>query len=143
MLNHLIEANIPHNILVADEGMTMYIIPRQFDMLIENVQFFTSFESLCGFVKFKTEQAYQDSTWAEVSESLKTQVSMSQPDFDNIKNALVDKFLSEYQGERIGEGAETSDVAKVQVAVENMKLWLSLSFPAESSQANHLINSRK
>ena len=122
VLNHLIEANIPHNILVADEGMTMYIIPRQFDMLIENVQFFTSFESLCGFVKFKTEQAYQDSTWAEVSESLKTQVSMSQPDFDNIKNALVDKFLSEYQGERIGEGAETSDVAKVQVAVENMKL---------------------
>jgi len=74
----------------------MYIIPRQFDMLIENVQFFTSFESLCGFVKFKTEQAYQDSTWAEVSEALRTQVSMPQSDFDNLKNALVDKFLSEY-----------------------------------------------
>lgn len=58
MLNHLIEANIPHNILIADEGMTMYIIPRKFDMLIEGVQFFTSFESLCGFVKFKNEQAY-------------------------------------------------------------------------------------
>jgi hypothetical protein len=55
VLNHLIEANIPHNILVADEGMTLYIIPRKFDMLIENVQFFTSFESLCGFVKFKSE----------------------------------------------------------------------------------------
>lgn len=58
VLNHLIEANIPHNILIADEGMTMYIIPRKFDMLIEGVQFFTSFESLCGFVKFKNEQAY-------------------------------------------------------------------------------------
>lgn len=122
VLNHLIEANIPHNILVADEGMTMYIIPRQFDMLIENVQFFTSFESLCGFVKFKTEQAYQSSTWAEVSEALKTQVSMPQSDFDNLKKALVAKFLSEYQGELIGEGAETGDVAQVQVAVENMKL---------------------
>jgi len=55
VLNHLIEANIPHNILVADEGMTLYIIPRKFDMLIENVQFFTSFESLCGFIKYKTE----------------------------------------------------------------------------------------
>jgi len=55
VLNSLIEANIPHNILIADEGMTMYIIPRKFDMLIEGVQFFTSFESLCGFVKFKNE----------------------------------------------------------------------------------------
>jgi len=133
VLNHLIEANIPHNILVADEGMTMYIIPRQFDMLIENVQFFTSFESLCGFVKFKTEQAYQSSTWAEVSEALKTQVSMPQSDFDNLKKALVAKFLSEYQGELIGEGAETGDVAQVQVAVENMKLWLGQqSFPVQS-----------
>ena len=77
VLNHLIEANIPHNILVADEGMTMYIIPRKFDMLIENVQFFTSFESLCGFVKFKNEQAYQTMDWAAVSEALATQVSMS------------------------------------------------------------------
>ena len=63
VLNHLIEANIPHNILVADEGMTLYIIPRKFDMLIENVQFFTSFESLCGFVKFKNEQAYATMDW--------------------------------------------------------------------------------
>ena len=55
----------------------MYIIPRKFDMLIENVQFFTSFESLCGFVKFKNEQAYQTMDWAAVSEALATQVSMS------------------------------------------------------------------
>jgi len=70
VLNHLIEANIPHNILVADEGMTLYIIPRKFDMLIENVQFFTSFESLCGFVKFKTEQAYRTHGWTQVAEAL-------------------------------------------------------------------------
>ena len=70
VLNHLIEANIPHNILVADEGMTLYIIPRKFDMLVEGVQFFTSFESLCGFVKFKSQAAYETTTWAQVSEVL-------------------------------------------------------------------------
>lgn len=58
VLNYLIDQNIPHNILIADDGMTLYIIPRKFDLLIEKVSFFTSFESLCGFVKFKTEQAY-------------------------------------------------------------------------------------
>lgn len=96
VLNQLIEANIPHNILVADEGMTLYIIPRKFDMLIENVQFFTSFESLCGFVKFKTSQAYETMGWTEVAEALRNQVSMSQSEFDSLKNNLVDKFLGEY-----------------------------------------------
>lgn len=37
VLNYLIDQNIPHNILIADEGMTLYIIPRKFDMLIEGV----------------------------------------------------------------------------------------------------------
>lgn len=59
VLNHLIDKNIPHNLLIADEGMTIYIIPRKFDLLIEGVNFFTSFESLCGFVKCKTEGGYK------------------------------------------------------------------------------------
>ena len=58
VLNYLIDMNIPHNILIADEGMTLYIIPRKFDLLIENVSFFTSFETLSGFIKCKTENAY-------------------------------------------------------------------------------------
>lgn len=67
VLNYLIDQNIPHNILVADEGMTLYIIPRKFDMLIEGVQFFTSFESLCGYVKFKTENAFNESNLETIS----------------------------------------------------------------------------
>jgi len=60
VINHMIEANIPHNILVADEGMTMYIIPRKFDLMLdESVNYYTSFETLCGFVKYKSEPAYE------------------------------------------------------------------------------------
>jgi hypothetical protein len=59
VLNHLIDKNIPHNILIADEGMTIYIIPRKFDLLIEGFNFFTSFESLCGFIKCKNEAGYK------------------------------------------------------------------------------------
>merc|ERR1711988_887454 len=46
VLNYLIDQNIPHNILITDEGMTLYIIPRKFDLLIDNIPFFTSFETL-------------------------------------------------------------------------------------------------
>lgn len=58
VINLMIEKNIPHNILVTDEGMTVYVIPRKFDMLIENVPFYTSFESVCGFIKYKTHQFF-------------------------------------------------------------------------------------
>lgn len=71
VLNYLIEANIPHNILIADEGMTLYIIPRKFDMTITNkIQFFTSFESLCGFVKFKTQQAFDGANAEQIFNDL-------------------------------------------------------------------------
>jgi len=67
-INLMIDLNIPHNILVTDEGMTVFVIPRKFDMLIEKVPFYTSFESLCGFVKFKTAQSYDQASDASVSE---------------------------------------------------------------------------
>ena len=99
VLNYFIDKNIPHNILVADEGMTMYIIPRKFDMLIENVQVFTSFETLCGVIKCKTAQEYETIAPEKIAVNLEESVSYSKADFESLKQTLVDKFLSEYQGE--------------------------------------------
>ena len=58
VLNYLIDKNIPHNMLVADEGMTVYLIPRKFDLLIENVPYHTSFETLCGLIKCKVHKDF-------------------------------------------------------------------------------------
>lgn len=85
LLNYLIDQNIPHNILIADEGMTLYVIPRKFDLLIENVQFFTSFETLCGFVKFKTNDAYEAADFASITSELQNNVSLGDADFDRMK----------------------------------------------------------
>jgi hypothetical protein len=101
VLNYLIDMNIPHNILITDEGMTLYIIPRKFDLLIENVNFFTSFESLCGLIKFKTQTAYESSTFEDVKRQMQQSVSVGNEDFDRMKNELIEKFLKEYEGNRI------------------------------------------
>ena len=98
-MNYFIDQNIPHNILVADEGMTMYIIPRKFDMLIDNVQVFTSFETLCGVIKCKTKNEYETISPEKIAVNLEESVSYPKGDFENLKQTLVDKFLSEYQGE--------------------------------------------
>lgn len=34
ILNLLIDDNIPHNLMIANQGETVYILPRKFDMLI-------------------------------------------------------------------------------------------------------------
>lgn len=101
VLNYLIDMNIPHNILISDEGMTLYIIPRKFDLLIDNVQFFTSFETLCGFVKFKTQQAFTDATEESVGQQMEQSVSLSTEDFEKMKGELMDKFLKEYEGQKM------------------------------------------
>jgi hypothetical protein len=85
VLNYLIDQNIPHNILITDDGMTLYVIPRKFDLLIERVAFHTSFESLCGFVKFKNKQAYDQVSHEDLFEQLKSDVSLSGPDFQRMK----------------------------------------------------------
>ena len=93
----------------------MYIIPRKFDMMIENVQFFTSFETLCGFAKFKVKQAFEAATAESIAEDLQSNVSMSVQDFANLKNAIVTKFLTEYEGQRVdveGAGGQVGELTE-------------------------------
>lgn len=92
-MNYFIDTNQAHNILIADEGMTVYIIPRKFDMLIDNLNYFTSFETLCGFAKCKNEQAYTTITDHEFGNKLRQQVSLDEAAFEEIKEALTQKFL--------------------------------------------------
>jgi hypothetical protein len=84
----MIDKNIPHNILIADDGMTMYIIPRKFDLLIENVNFFTSFETLCGFIKCKVEMAYKSMKYDEFVKRMQN-VSLKDTEFTQIKEDLI------------------------------------------------------
>lgn len=96
VLNYLIDQNIPHNILIADEGMTLYIIPRKFDLLIERVSFHTSFESLSGFIKFKNAGDFQNLPVAQIREQMQQHVSLNADDFERMKKELIDKFDKEY-----------------------------------------------
>jgi hypothetical protein len=97
----MIDKNIPHNLLIADEGMTIYIIPRKFDLLIENINFFTSFETLCGFIKCKVDAGYKGIKYEEFCKRTSHGVSLKDTEFNTIKDELIEKFLSEYEGEQI------------------------------------------
>ena len=99
-LNYLIDQNIPHNILISDDGLTIYIIPRKFDLLIENSNFNTGFETLCGYVNCKVEMAYKNVKYEEFCKRMSAAVSLKQSEFDTIKKDMVTKFLTEYDGQQ-------------------------------------------
>jgi len=103
VLNYLIDKNIPHNLLIADEGMTVYVIPRKFDLLIENVNFFTSFETLCGLVKCKVEAAFKGLKSDDFAKRVQGNISLKEAEFDQLKEDLIAKFMSEYEGEVINK----------------------------------------
>lgn len=81
--------------------MTVYILPRKFDLLIENMNFFTSFETLCGFIKCKGENAYKGIRFDDYYKRMSQAVSLKESEFVEIKEDLIKKFQSEYEGERI------------------------------------------
>lgn len=79
--------------------MTVYIIPRKFDMMIYGVNFFTSFESVCGLIKFKNQTAYDQATAEQTRKQLDTLVSLSEEEFSKLKSDLMQKFRGEYECE--------------------------------------------
>ena len=62
---------------------------------------FTSFETLCGFVKCKTDVGFKGLKYEEYVKKMSHHVSMKDTEFSSIKNDIIEKFLSEYEGDRI------------------------------------------
>ncbi len=83
--------------------MTIYFIPRKFDLLIENLNYFTSFETLSGFVKCKSQAAYEQVGWQDWCKKMHESVSLEAKAFSDLKDSIIKKFLAEYDGEIIPE----------------------------------------
>ena len=96
-LNIMIDSNIPHNLLIADQGETVYIIPRKFDLLINAVSFSTEFNDLWGLVKCKDKKTFESLTELQYQKFLKKEVSLDTESFTKIKDDLISKFVKEYK----------------------------------------------
>lgn len=54
---------------------------------------------MCGYVKYKTAQAFAETSLEQVSKDLNEQVSLPEAEFGQLKKALYDKFNKEYASE--------------------------------------------
>lgn len=97
LLNILIDNNIPHNLLISEQGEVVYVIPRKFDLLINAANFSTEFNDLCGLVKCKDEKTFENLTEAQYQKFLKKEVALDTESFNKVKDELVAKFTKEYE----------------------------------------------
>lgn len=96
ILNILIDNNIPHNLLISEQGEAVYVIPRKFDLLINAANFSTEFNDLCGLIKCKDEKTFENITESQYQKFLKKEVALDTETFNKVRDELVAKFTKEY-----------------------------------------------
>ncbi len=96
LLNLLIDSNIPHNLMIADKGEWVFLIPRKFDMLINAANFSTEYTDVCGLVKCKNESTFDSVSYDLYDKFLRKEVAIDTETFNKIKTDLVTKFEKEY-----------------------------------------------
>ena len=96
LLNLMIDSNIPHNLMIADKGERVFLIPRKFDMLINAANFSTEYTDVCGLVKCKNESTFGSVSYDLFDKFLRKEVAIDTETFNKIKTDLVAKFEKEY-----------------------------------------------
>jgi hypothetical protein len=95
ILNDLISAEIPHNLIISDGGHTIYIIPRKF---VQNpLPINTCWNDLSGLVTLKEEEGEDSVPQTEDNLiCLINSVALSQNEFNSFTQNIVTKFDSLY-----------------------------------------------
>lgn len=88
----LIESEIPHNLVIADKGRIIYIVPRKFDS--QNLPINTCWNDLAGLVTVKHPEEFQDLVANEekIMNILNEHVSLKEDDFSSLTESFL-KFI--------------------------------------------------
>ena len=94
----LLEKEVPHNLLISNEGRTIYVIPRKFHQ--SELVFNTCWNDICGLPTFKEEEKFKNFEEIDFVEILQNNVSISKEEFENLTNMIIEKFGSVYNIEK-------------------------------------------
>lgn len=96
-VNHMVEKNIPHNMLISDDGLTFYIIPRKFDISVDENTYYSGWSDLTGLIKCVDETIFEQTNEAEkVEDFIKNNLGIGRKNFDDLIKGIVEKFDNEY-----------------------------------------------
>lgn len=95
--NYLLENAIPHNIVFADVGMTIYIIPRKHEDEHKWKSMKSAWLELAGLIICRDEEAYNTVSQKSFEDVLRDQVSLPEKEFDKIKEDVLKVFKTTFE----------------------------------------------
>ncbi len=95
ILSKLIDEEIPHNLIITNQGTTFYLVPRKFED--KKQEFNTCWNDLAGLVTCKEEKIFLEATQEKVDEFFKKEVSIEDEKFDEITKKIIEQVDSVYE----------------------------------------------
>lgn len=95
VLNILLEMEIPHNLLISDEGQSIYIIPRNFSKKEHEIN--SCWNDICGLVTLKDENSFNTKTSADIDNFFTNEIALSGEKLKEIYSQIYEKFSSIYE----------------------------------------------
>lgn len=99
ILSKLIDVEVPHNIIITNQGTVFYIIPRKFEKKEHPIN--SCWNDLAGLVTCKSSEYYNEITEEKINEFFKTKISMEENDFNHLNKLLLDLVESVYEVQKV------------------------------------------
>ena len=95
ILSKLIDKEIPHNIIMTNQGKIFYLIPRKFE---DRKQKYNScWNDLSGLITCKNQKSFDEINEEEINKFFKNEISLEKTEFDKINEDIVNQIDSVFE----------------------------------------------
>ena len=95
ILSKLIDKEIPHNIIITNQGRTFYLIPRNFEKKEHKIN--TCWNDLAGLITCKDEKTYAEINEESINQFMKNEVSLENNKFQELNKDIIEQIDSVYE----------------------------------------------
>ena len=95
ILTKLIDKEIPHNIVITNQGRTFYLIPRNFEKKEHKLN--TCWNDLAGLITCKEQKTFDEIKEEEIDKFFKNEISLDNNTFQNLTKDIISQISSVFE----------------------------------------------
>ena len=95
LLSKLIDKEIPHNIIMTNQGKTFYVIPRKFED--KKQKYNSCWNDLSGLITCKDQKSFDEINEEEINKFFKDEISMESGEFDKMNQDIITQIDSVFE----------------------------------------------
>ena len=95
ILSKLIDKEIPHNMVITNQGRTFYLIPRKFENKKHKIN--TCWNDLAGLITCKEQKTFDEIKEDEIDKFFKDEVSLESSNFQTLTQDIITQIDSVFE----------------------------------------------